>query len=80
MRPQNQLRSILLHTWTTIDGKYIPQRIELNLWIALQLTKRGGDAKDSKTFGSHSITSAYKAQILEFWVAQGSTSIFEIKV
>jgi hypothetical protein len=80
MRPRNQVQSVLLYTQTTDEGDYIPRRIEINSWVALQPGKRGGHAHESKKYGSNSIIGAYKAQVLKFRVAPGSTSISEIKV
>lgn len=80
MRPRNQVQSVLLYTQMTDEGDYIPRRIEINSWVALQPGKRGGHAHESKKYGSNSIIGAYKAHVLKFRVAPGSTSISEIKV
>lgn len=75
MRPRSQVQSALLH-----KGEYIPTKVELNSWVALQPGRTGESTEESRKYNPNSILDTYKAQVLEFRVAPGSTTISSIRI
>jgi len=46
------------------EGDCNPTRVEVNSWVFLMLSKRGGNGKDAKKHGGNSIENSYKVRVL----------------
>ena len=44
----------------------MPLKVEVNSWISLYPSSRGGHARDAMKHGGSSITGSYKAKVLKF--------------
>jgi len=74
MRPRSFVQSVVLNHLQDKDGEYIPTKIEVNSWVALEPEKRGGHAREAKKHGD------YKAKVLKFKVYPDSSTIQAILV
>lgn len=81
MRPRCTIDSVFTFNTRDEDGNYIPTKISVGSWITLQPGKRGGHARDAANNGGIAgFRGVYKAKVLKFRVATGSTVISEALV
>jgi hypothetical protein len=66
MRPRSHIQSVVLYNRPNSVGDWIPTKIEVNSWVALQPGKKGGHAQDAKKHGLNTVAGAYKAKVLKF--------------
>ena len=81
MRPlRSRVQAVTLYNQVDEDGAYIPQRYDVNSWISLRLERRGEHGRDAVKHGGDSVQGSYKAQIKEFCLSPGSTTISSVRV
>jgi len=68
MRPQAHVKSVVLYNNRDEDGDYIPLKIEVNNWVALQLEEPKRRLVDG----------AYKAHAKNFWVIDAMVIQIEV--
>jgi hypothetical protein len=75
-RPRSSIDSVILYTTQDDSGNYIPTRYLVNSWVELNPGTRGKHAKDAAKRGQ----GTYKAQILQFRLSPGSTTVKKVLV